>query len=574
MSGADPERWFRPGRWLLGRGWWALPLLLCVALSVPWVCAERWYSDASYYQAIATQMAREGGSTWWSPMQGDHHYFNKPPLAFWIHAALVLVFGDANWAAHLPEKIAFAGVCLLTGWMARRMHGPVVGVLAGCIMALTNEWIIRVGNFKLDSLHTLFLLGAMACWVRAFVPESDPAGALIPTARKTHARDERVGWGGGRIPRILARDLCACAQFLSRHRELGWALAAGACIGAALMTKPFYGASVGALALVWLWLAGVWSARRAVLVIASVLAGVLIAAPWHTSMIATHGQKFMQAYIHEQTVQRAIGEMHDRQPWDWYFKLILGTVSESIEPRKMWPIYGLAVAGLVVVVVVVAARWRARATRAGDALAALWTIAWLGALSAFGGKRNYYLMVVHPGTAWLAGIALDCALRRAAIACGHARVQSLLRGAAVAGLLAGVILLARAPLLVAKGRRELPVPERNEFMAFIRSQHGAGRDIYDCGLSYRIASLAYIQAGFWPKCPSERTGFTPDAVPAGALMAYKDDMLAKAAFGTFVDPRDQLVFRSSPNGQYTVYERHAGAIPVIGATPVTKRYEN
>jgi hypothetical protein len=53
-------------------------------------------------------------------------------------------------------------------------------------------------------------------------------------------------------------------------------------------------------------------------------------------------------------------------------------------------------------------------------------------------------------------------------------------------------------------------------------------------------------------------------------MAYKDDMLAKGAYGTFVDPLDRLVFRSSPKGQYTVYERHAGAIPNIGPVPVSK----
>ena len=43
-------------------------------------------------------------------------------------------------------------------------------------------------------------------------------------------------------------------------------------------------------------------------------------------------------------------------------------------------------------------------------------------------------------------------------------------------------------------------------------------------------------------------------------MACRDEILAKGAFGTFVDPKDRLVFRSSPNGQYTVYERHTEAV--------------
>ncbi len=503
-----------------------LPLLLSAAMAIPWVCGERWYSDASYYQAISTQMARE--NTWWLPMQGALPYFNKPPLAFWLHGALVRVFGDADWAAHLPEGAAFVAVCVLTGWLARRFHGSLVGVLAGCMMALTNDWIVRVGNFKLDSLHTMWLLGALACWVPMLFPERE-AATETPRARR---------------------------------REWACLLGAGACIGAALMTKPLYGAGAGLIGLLWMWLAGRWNTRHAAKVAASVGVGVMIATPWHVSMIAMQGESFVRAYIHEQTVQRAIGEMHDRQPWHWYFQLIAGTIDEAIEPRKMWVIYALAVAGMMVVI---SRWWRAGASgRAGDVLAVMWTVAWFAALSLFGGKRNYYLLVLHPGTAWLAAIALGRMLAQADKAIGRERVQGVIRVAAIAGLIAGVVLLARSPSQVAKERRELSVPERNAFMAFIASQHAAGREVYDCGLTYRIAALAYIQAGFWPKCPSERTAFTPDAIPAGGLMAYKDDLLARRAFGTFVDPRDRLVFRSSPGGQYTVYERFAEAVPVSG----------
>jgi hypothetical protein len=284
--------------------------------------------------------------------------------------------------------------------------------------------------------------------------------------------------------------------------------------------------------------------------------GVVVAAPWHVGMIAAHGSSFVQAYLHEQTVQRAIGEMHDHQPWYWYVQLIAGTLGEAVQPERMWPVYAGALVGLGAI----AARWRSRRPdRAGDALAALWTIAWLVALSAFGGKRNYYLMVVHPGTAWLCAIAVDAMLRRLSRA-GRADVGEVAiryaRGAAVGGVLAAVVLLAIAPVRIARERKALPVPERDEYMAFVRKEHGAGRVIYDCGITYRMAALTYIQAGVWPRWPSERSRFAPEAVPRGSLMAYRADMVAKGTFGTFVDPLDRLVFRSSPGGQYLVYERH------------------
>ncbi|MGH7293090.1 MAG: ArnT family glycosyltransferase, partial [Myxococcota bacterium] len=307
-------------------------------MAIPWVCGERWYSDASYYQAIATQMAREGGGAWWSPMQGDLPYFNKPPLAFWMHGALVKAFGDADWAAHLPEGVAFVGVCLLAAWLARRLHGPLVGVLAGCVMALTNDWIVRVGNFKLDALHTLFVFGAIACWVRACVPAH----------------------GDGRVD----------AGAPVRGAPWGTFVGAGVLLGAALMTKPFYGLGAAALVLPWLWWMGLLTARRAAQIGMSVAIGMLIATPWYASMVARYGHAFVQAHVHEQTVQRAAGEMHDAQSWTWYLKLIAGTLDESIEPRKMWLIYAAAVAGMIVV----ALRRRDRGTWVGGSLAALWLV--------------------------------------------------------------------------------------------------------------------------------------------------------------------------------------------------------
>lgn len=503
---------FNPGKWLTERGWWFLPLLLSAALALPWTFGDRWASDAAYYQAIATQMAREG--TWFSPMQGEIPYFNKPPLAFWVHAAFVGAFGAADWAAHAPEAICFVLVCLLTGGLARRLHGSTAGLLAGCAMALTNEWIWRVGNFKLDSPHTLLLLAALMCWVRGLVPRR--------------------------------RDAASCnGQGRGRRAELGWCLAAGVAIGAALMTKPLYALVVVPLAILWLGLSGLMTRRRVLLVLLSGAVGVAVAAPWHVWMIVNHGQTFLRAYIHEQTVQRALGEFHDQQPWYWYVRLVLGLQDEAENAQRMWPIYGLAVVALAII----AARWRRGSTRAGDVLAALWTIGWFVGLSLFGGKRNYYLMVLHPGTAWLAGIALAWGLGLL-----NQRVATvLLRGGATLGVLACVVLFVRAPSEIEEARRSLASAEREQFMAFVRANRGEA--IYDCGLSYRTAAICYIDAGVWPKAPSERTAFTPRDVPVGGLMCYRWDMLAKGAYGTYVDPADTLEFASTPQGKFKVYRR-------------------
>ncbi len=520
MSVGESERGFRPGRWLIGRGWWCLPALVATTTALPRVFGARWYSDAPYYQAIATQMAREG--TWWSPMQGDLPYFNKPPLAFWIHGLLVEAFGAADWAAHAPEGAAFVAACVLTAWLARRFHGPLVGVLAGCAMALTSEWIVRVSNFKLDSLHTVLLLAVLACWVRAFV----------------HPRSEDASAGASAAARVPVAG------------DIWWGVFAGVFMGAALMTKPLFGLGAGVLAMIWLGGLGMLTRRRAGIVGLGLVVGAVIGAPWHVWMVTHHGGAFTSAYFHEQTVQRAIGEMHDAQAWDWYFRLIAGTIPESQGAERMWPIYGLAVVGLGVVV----ARWRGGESRSGDALAALWTLGWFVSMSMFGGKRNYYLMVIHPGTAWLAGIAAGAGVGWIARRWGERSVKRLVRGTAVAGLLATIGVLCATPMLIRKQAKGLATPERDGFMAFLRTR--GERPVYDCGLTYRMASLAYIQSGVWPRAETERAITRPESVPSGALMAYRADTLASAAFGTYLDPRDRLVFRSSPGGQFVVYERH------------------
>lgn len=542
----EPVGGFRPGRWLLGRGWWFLPLLLSAAISIPWVCGERWYSDASYYQAIATQMVREG--TWWYPMQGDIPYFNKPPLAFWLHAITVLLGGSSNLAAHIPEGITFVAMSVLIAWIVRRIHGTLAGVIAGCVLAMTNDWIVRVGNFKLDMLHTFWVFAALACWMHACLPRShdDSDGTAATSDRRC------------------------------------WYILAGLFIGAALLTKPFYGLAAPLFFIGWLALTPLVSRRRVGLVLLGAVIGIAIAAPWYVSMIGHYGQAFIRAHISEQTVARAMGEMHDAQGAMWYLRLIFGVHLESIpgapikwiqfpeaiEPAKMWPIYLGALAG----VASVAFCWSDRAHRRGGMFATLWLVVWLLALSCFGGKRNYYLMIIHPATAWLAALAVVGVCRTL---CGPAdiegsRVRSWIRGAAVAGLIASIVLLIRAPFVVAAQRDGLANRERDAFMEFMRGQHAAGRDVYDCGLSYRISSLAYIEAGFWPHCPSERTSYTPESIPGGALMAYKADMLERSAYGTFIDQRDKLVFRSEPAGQFLVYERHAEAVPRSVPIPISK----
>lgn len=62
---------------------------------------------------------------------------DKPPLAMWIQAVWVKVFGLNSWSMLLPSAIAGALSVLLVVTMVRRVWGRTAGLAAGVALALT-----------------------------------------------------------------------------------------------------------------------------------------------------------------------------------------------------------------------------------------------------------------------------------------------------------------------------------------------------------------------------------------------------------------------------------------------------
>ncbi|HVU62641.1 MAG TPA: hypothetical protein VHC70_01600, partial [Phycisphaerales bacterium] len=325
-----------------------------------------------------------------------------------------------------------------------------------------------------------------------------------------------------------------------------WAIGAGVCIGGALMTKPLIGLGLPALGLAWLALAGMLTRRSAMIVLVSGAVGLLIALPWHVSMLAQYGESFSHVYFWEQSFQRATGERFHHRPWDWYFQLIAGRLDESINPGLMWPLYASAIAGLAVV----AARWRSGVHRVGDALAAVWTLAWFIALCVFSAKQNYYLLVVHPGAAWLSAIA---------VAVGAKRVGAVVRPALAraAVVLAGVAAVAVAAVSSVKYVKDVPrsLPDDQRALVRFMAEH-RGEAFYNGGLAYPEVALLYLKTGVWVRSLVEKAPVAPALVPSGALMVYREDHPAS----TSADPADPEVFNAPlGGGTYTVRRRHGDA---------------
>lgn len=116
---------------------WPEPLLFGLMLTL-WVLATSWMRplslpDEGRYVGVAWEMVRSGD--WLTPTLNGLPYFHKPPLFYWITAASLSVFGNAEWAARLAALLgalfsAGAVYLLLRRWMSDRLARWYLPVLA------------------------------------------------------------------------------------------------------------------------------------------------------------------------------------------------------------------------------------------------------------------------------------------------------------------------------------------------------------------------------------------------------------------------------------------------------------
>lgn len=507
------------GAWLTGKGCWCLPAMLAAAVGVQWLFGELWYTDAPYYQAISLLASREGH--WWTLKEGHAggiNYFNKPPLVFWMHAVSARVLGEHDYAYRLPELLAFMAMCAAVASIARGLVGGVaggrVGVLAGCAMALTDDWIWRVANFRLEYVHTLGLVIALGAWARAM---------------GIGAWSERRGRG-----------------------EWTWAIVGGIGMGTALMTKPLIGLGLPLFVLIWLVTFGAGVTRRCVMLIAvGAATGVLIAVPWHLSMVIQHGETFTRNYFLNHSLKRATGEMFDPEPWWWYLWHIVNVGREERGVARMWVIYGLAIVGMVSALLGWLKMWRGAGKQSENgamalgSLAVLWTVGLFVIISVFGDKRSYYIMIVHPGTAWLCGYAVWRVVELCERMWGRserlaAGVRDGFGVAAIAGVAASVVMMAITFGEVTALRERRRQPAREQLVRFV--QEHQSEPIYNLGMAYAEAAFVYVRTGVWPRYVQEKEPVRPADMPSGSLGIYQREWFKRQRKESWIDPNDSVVF--------------------------------
>ena len=86
------------------------------------------------HEAIHCENVREmlESGSWIIPTCGGRPWLERPPLPHWITAAFVAITGQtqAEWAYRLGSMMAGITAIMLTAWLAARMYGRGLGMLA------------------------------------------------------------------------------------------------------------------------------------------------------------------------------------------------------------------------------------------------------------------------------------------------------------------------------------------------------------------------------------------------------------------------------------------------------------
>lgn len=127
-----------------------------------------WEPDEGRYVAVALEMLRSGD--WLHPaLHHEHPHYTKPPLTYWAIAASIGIFGPHEWAARLPNGLAFIGAALGVAMLARRV-APGRAAVCAMVYATAAMPFIAHQIITTDTLLTLFTTAGVTLFVYGWRP--------------------------------------------------------------------------------------------------------------------------------------------------------------------------------------------------------------------------------------------------------------------------------------------------------------------------------------------------------------------------------------------------------------------
>jgi 4-amino-4-deoxy-L-arabinose transferase-like glycosyltransferase len=209
------------------RGWERPALLALLAVTaVLYLCGlgrSGWAN--SFYSAAA----QAGSQSWKAFFYGSSDAassitVDKTPASLWVMALSVRIFGLSSWSILVPQALMGVGAVGLLHATVRRWSGPVAGLIAGTVLALTPVAVLMFRFNNPDALLVLLLVAAAYATVRATEKASARwlvlAGALVGAGFLTKMLQALLV-----VPALAAVYLVAAPTTV--RRRIGHVLAAG-----------------------------------------------------------------------------------------------------------------------------------------------------------------------------------------------------------------------------------------------------------------------------------------------------------------------------------------------------------
>src|SRR4051812_34323045 len=141
-------------------------LLVLAGVLNLWALGQNGWAN-EYYSAAVRSMA----SSWHAFLYGSFDAtglmtVDKPPLALWVQALSVKVFGFSSWAILVPEALMGVATVWLVYDLVARRFGRAGGFAAGLVLALTPMAVAISRHNNPDALLVLCSVAALGFLVR------------------------------------------------------------------------------------------------------------------------------------------------------------------------------------------------------------------------------------------------------------------------------------------------------------------------------------------------------------------------------------------------------------------------
>jgi len=311
-------------------------------------------SDARYSE-IAWEMVDSGD--WITPHMNGAIHLDKPPVAYWLGATGLTLFGHSERAVRLPLAIAATATLLLTLYLGRWLFGGRAGLLALLLLGTAPLFVFMARLFTTDLYLTLWVVATYVAFFRGY-------GTPEPRRR--------------------------------------WAIAFAAALALGMLTKGpviLLHTLVPILPYHFLW--GRRGRLRPFFSPLAIATFVVIVIPWFLLVWLQHPDLW-RFYFNQELVGRVTGDaLGRRQPFYYFIKILLG----GFLPWIFWlPFLARPSA---------AALDRQPAVPYADRLVLLWAILPFIILSIIRSKLPPYILPLIPAMALWAGARLDVSLRQA-----------------------------------------------------------------------------------------------------------------------------------------------------------------